>query len=711
MSLDEMVVALGDVCSAYPALEPPNRMSVCEGVASVLKIKRPGGGNGPWSPAETPYMVKPGNTLASRRHSAVCFVGPAQTGKTVLLIDGWMAHCVVNDPGDMMVVQMTQDKAREYSKQRIDRAIKNSPKLEAMRSSLARDDNLHDKQFRNGMWVKFAWPTATNFASTSYRYVAGTDYDRWPDDIDGEGDGFTLMGKRTTTFLSRGMVAVESSPSRPITDPTWRPATPHEAPPVGGILGIYNRSDRQRLYWPCPHCRSYFEATPGLGRFHLPSDDELIEGIREIDIDKFARQYARVICPNGCVIRPAERETMNRLAVWLEEGLTIDENGRVSGNPRTSSIAGFWLGGLAATYVSWEGLIRKHAQALLDYALTGSELPLMTTANTDQGVPYMSRLLAAARDGQGVKRYDADLKRYIVPAWARFLVATVDIQGGKGARFVVQVMAIGVHQEQQLVDRYNITMSQREGFGDEKAPLDPGQYPEDWDILTDKVLPATYRIDGMEDRELRLRLLVVDTGGEGGVTDNAYAWYRRLRKAGKHQRVRVTKGASGRPEWHIKETMVGGKQGSGDIPLQLLNPNLFKDIVDANLKRPSPGPGYYHFPEPRHPIKNPDGWLPQTFFDELAAEVRNENGVWEQIKKRNESFDLCYMTRAGCMMLGADKRNFWDNPPGWAKPLPENSDVVVSEIRRAEQATAQQARATAPPSTLERRVTRSSYLA
>lgn len=716
--IDAVVQALADVCGAYPALMPPNRMSVAEGAADILRIARPGGGGGPWNPQETPYMVKPMNTLASRRHSAVCFVGPAQTGKTVALVDAWMAHCVVNDPGDMLITQMTQDKAREFSKQRLDRAIKNSPKLKAMRSLLARDDNTHDKLFRNGMWVRLGWPTATNFASTSYRYVAGTDYDRWPDDIDGEGDGFTLMGKRPTTFLSRGMVAVESSPSRPATDPSWKPASPHEAPPVGGILGIYNRSDRQRLYWQCPDCREHFQAEPGLGLFHLPDDDELLEGIRDLDIDKFARQYARVPCPHcGSIIRPEHRETMNRPGLWLPDGTTIDYQGRISGNPRTSSIAGFWLGGVAATYVTWETLIRKHLQALLEFSLTGGELQLMTTANTDQGVPYMSRLLKAAAAKRGGDQFDTTMQRYIVPDEARFLVASVDVQGGKNARFVVQVHAIGPHQEQWLVDRYDIKESKREGMGQEFAPIDPARYAEDWDVLTDRVVQSTYRTSD-PGRELRVHLTVVDSGGEGdmsdkdaGVTNHAYAWYRRLRKEGLHRKVRLCKGQGGLLAWFIKETMVGGKQGEGDIPLQLVATNRMKDIVDANLQRATPGPGYYHFPPPKHPKTNPDGWLPQAFFDEFKAEVRNERGVWEQIKARNESFDLCVLIRAGCVILKADKRSFWDNPPAWALPLDQNSNTVIKEVRQVEQEVRREQAAVAAKQAYPGRQTRrSSYL-
>ena len=158
------------------------------------------------------------------------------------LLDGWLAHCVTSDPGDMLIVQMSQEKAREFSKTRVDRAIRNSPRLSDLMSTRGHDDNTHDKLFRHGMWLKIGWPSASQLSSSDYRYVALTDYDRMPDNIDGEGSAYQLGLKRTTTFLSRGMCMVESSPGRDMADPHWRPATAHEAPPVTGIVGIYNQA-------------------------------------------------------------------------------------------------------------------------------------------------------------------------------------------------------------------------------------------------------------------------------------------------------------------------------------------------------------------------------------------------------------------------------------------------------------------------------------
>lgn len=698
--MDDLAEAIRVVCSGWPALVPPNKVSVSQGAAANLKIARPGGGAGFWNPEETPYMVEPTDMLGDRRHRVVCFVGPSQSGKTVALGEGWLAHAVVNDPGDMLLVQMVQDKAREYSKQRIDRAIRNSPALKAQRTAASRDDNLHDKQFRNGMWLRIAWPTPPNLSSTSYRYVFGTDYDRWDDDIGGEGDGLTLMRARTRTFLSRGKVAVESSPGRPVLDPRWKPATPHEAPPVGGILGIYNRGDRRRLHWKCPHCAEWFEASPGLGLFKLPSDDELLEEIRTLDLDAFTKQHSRIFCPTcGGRIEQSHRAQMNLDVLkgrggWLAEGLKADSHDRISGTPRVSDIASYWLGGVAAAYIPWADLVGKHLAGLLQFDASGDEEALKTTANTDQSVPYTSRaLLANVSAGDAPQdRTDEKVQRYIVPDEARFLVAEVDVQGGSNAHFAVQVNAIGPHRENWIVDRFTIKESKRRGAGDGYAPIDPAAYAEDWDVLTDKVVKATYRTSNPE-VEMRIKLAVVDSGGEDGVTERAYAWWRRLRANGLQNRVRLTKGDGGKVDWLIRETMVGGKAGRGDVPLILVNTNKVSDAFTAEHKRTMPGPGYWHFP----------AWLPQAFFDEVNAEVRLANGVWSQVKPRNEAHDQCRLCWAAVHWLGCDRQYFWDRPPAWAAPRELNSEVVTPEVRRAEKAEAGRG-------TFERRVAVSPYM-
>jgi phage terminase large subunit GpA-like protein len=698
-------LALSDVCSGHLALRPPQRMTVTEGAISALILKRPGDAATPWSVDDTPYMSEPMNMLASRAHQAVCFVGPAQSGKTAALGEGWMSHIVTNDPGDMLMVQMTEAKAREYSKQRIYRALQNSPKLRELLSVSMRDQNTHDIVFRHGMWLRIAWPTVTNLSSTSYRYVFITDLDRMPDDLDGEGDPFTLGTKRTTTFLSRGMTAVESSPGRPQIDPNWRARTPHEAPPTGGILGIYNRSDRRRWYWKCLDCREWFEASPGLDLFNLPSDEILLAEVRSADLSALARHHARVVCPHcASLIDYKYRHELNQRGRWLQDGCSLTQDNETLGSPMQSTIAGYWLGGVAAAYQSWESLLNKHFQGLRDYALTGSEVALQVAVNTDQAMPYMSRHLVDAQMAASnpEDRVEDDLQRYVVPPETRCVVVAVDVQGGVTSRFVVQAHAVGPHREQWLIDRYEIKTSTRQE-GNELCQINPASHTEDWDVLTDRIIRSTYRTPDAG-REIRIKMLVVDTGGEDGTTDNAYAWFRRIRKEGYAGRVMLYKGAATRNAPIIKESLVGKRHGRevGDVPLYLCNPNLLSDIVSSGLKRVDDGAGAIHFP----------AWLGASFFDELQAEVRSVSGIWTQIRKRNESFDLCRMICAGILRLGLDKIRDWNAVPPWLAPLQDNSEVIDAEERRAIKANARvpgQAPAPAPVHRA-RRVAPSPYL-
>lgn len=636
--------------------------------------------------------------------------GMVPTHNTAGLLLGWMSHNIVNDPGDMLFLQMSKTKAREFSKTDVDRSIRNSPSVRAMLSPRAVDSNTFDIMFRHGMWLRVAWPTVDNVSGSTYRYVAITDIDRIEnaENVDGEGPLFDLAKKRTTTFLSRGMTLVESSPGYPLEDPSWQPATAHEAPPTRGILSLYNRSDRRRWYWQCPDCSAHFEAAPGLGLFRLPSIEELLESVRTMNVPTFARERAEAVCPHcQCLIPSTHKQHMNAHGVWVPDGAHLADDGQLLGDPIKSTIRGYWLGGVAAGYQSWQSMIEQHLMGLREYALTGSEEKLKQTTNTDQGAPYMSRRLVEARGNNLSPKDKAEMgmARHMCPPETRCLLASVDVQGGQNARFEVEVHAIGVDGEEWLVDRFPIKWSNRSGVTpDEPAPIDPAKYAEDWDVLTEKILRATWQTP-IEGVEMQVAAVIVDTGGEEGATELAYAWYRRMRaldiatrgETGYVRRIRLYKGGSTRNAPILRETEVGkiAEGGVNDIPLLLCNTNLLSDAVDAGLKRQTPGPNYYHFPAPLHPVKNPNGWLTEAFFDELAAEIRGADGTWSKIRKRNEAFDLCRMIYALKLNLGIYKVTDWDAVPAWLAPLERNSHTMTAATRRELQANTTVAQPTA----------------
>ncbi len=117
------------------------------------------------------------------------------------------------------------------------------------------------------------------------------------------------------------------------------------------------------------------------------------------------------------------------------------------GEPRRSRIASFWMEGPAAAYQTLAQLVYKRLTAEQEYEATGSEETLRAITNTDWGQPYRPRAAMDQRQGEELMARAEQYGKCLVPPQVRFLVAAVDVQGGKKRRFVVQVIGYGQHGE------------------------------------------------------------------------------------------------------------------------------------------------------------------------------------------------------------------------------------------------------------------------
>lgn len=634
-------------------LRAPRRMRVADAVAQYMRVPMGAGNSVPWDPLVAPYVIEPMNCLASREYDAVIFVGPARTGKTIGLIDGWVIYNVICDPADMLIIQMTEEKAREHSKKRLARTFRVSPEVVSRLSPNKNDNNVYDRTFLAGNYLKIGWPSVNIMSSSDYKCVALTDYDRFPEDIDGEGDAFSLASKRTTTFMSSGMTLVESSPGRDVKDVKWRRTSPHEAPPTTGILSLYNRGDRRRWYWPCPHCGEYFQ----------PCGD-VVAGFRDIADPVLASEAAYIQCPScSGRILPEQKRELNGRGVWLRDGESINADGSRYGDPRRSRIASFWMEGPAAAYQTLSQLVYKLLTAEQEYETTGSEETLKTVINTDWGLPYLPRASMEQRKSELLEQRAEPVPSRSVPDGVNFLVATVDVQAGRHRRFVVQVTGYGSRGERWIIDRYNITQSLRGDSDGESQRIDPASYPEDWDVLLTDVFHKSWPLASNPSQQMRLMAMAVDSGGEDGVTDNAYKFWRRCRRDGLGKRIYLFKGDSIRRAKLISRTFPDNTgrtgrraQAAGDVPLWLLQTDALKDRVNNALWRDSPGPGYVHFPD----------WLGSWFYDELTYEERSSDGKWSKPGRgANEAFDLMVYAEALVILHGYEKIR-WPDAPEWA---------------------------------------------
>lgn len=646
-------------------VRPPRRILPSTAAASYLRNEK-----GPWISELTPYIVEPLDHFGGRQYQGIVYVGPARAGKTFGLVIGGIAFVVTCAPGDMLVVHMSQDTARDFSRTDLDRAIRHSPELAARLSPRPRDDNIFDKFFKSGISLKIGYPAVSQLSAKTLQYVVITDYDRPEnrDDVDGEGSIWDLASKRIETYMSRGKCLAESSPGEEYLKPNWSPSTPHEAPPALGICSLYNRGTRARWYWRCLHCSEPFEAAPGLSLFGLPTFEELEEIVLKADLMTLAENFSRVKCPQCAALHElSDRVPMNAKGKWIHEGEILLPDGTVDGERRRTTIASYWLGGVAAAYQRWDLMVFKYLQAVQTYARTGDETPLKNTSNVDQAIPYLPRAIAKRRGVEQLIDRAEDLKQGIVPAEARFLTAAVDVQG---SRFVVQVQAWGQELEHWLVDRYDITSSKRKER-DRFAALSPASYLEDWQLILDEVLSKTYPAEGFPELAIPIALIMVDSGGKAGVTANAYSFWRIARSKGVGGRVMLIKGVGRADSPRCVMTYPDARDrsdretgGRGDVPVWMVNTNVMKDTISGSLNRTAHGPGYFHLPK----------WLPKNVFEEFVSEVREAKGWQHQRGVPNEAIDLAVYNRAAVIALKAEQIN-WKSPPDWARPFAEREAI------------------------------------
>ena len=652
--------------SAASVFGRPDRLTVTDVAEKFVMIRRLGSRTGHWDRLQTPYMVEPQNLFASRELEAIVFCGPSQSGKTEALILNTLAYSVVQDPMDMIIYSPTQQAARDFSIRRIDRLNFNSPAMRERLLKTKTGDNKQNKIYSSGMILSLSWPTVSEMAGKPVGRVLLTDYDRMADSVGDEGSPFDLAAMRATTFGSLSMTVAESSPSRSVTDPRWIANTPHEAPPTTGILALYNRGDRRRLYWPCWHCGHFFE-----GKF---TDLKWQEKANPLD----AGDTVRMICPTcGDEIRPDERPSMLRYSVWLKDGQTI-RGSKISGKGVRTRIASFWLRGVAAGFQTWPELVVKYLNATREYDSTGSEEALRQFYNNDLGEPYHPKAEELERLPEVLQARAEPLPVREISAGVRFLIATVDVQ--KNA-FVVQVHGIspGVPFDITIIDRFNIYKSKRTDEDGDRLWVKPGTNQDDWDLLIEEVILRTYPLSDGSGKVMMMKTTVCDSGGREGVTTNAYAFYRSLRSKGLANRFHLVKGGSlpSAPRTYIefpdqkrKDRLAAAK---GDVPVLFLNSNMLKDALSNRLESITPGKGMIRFPN----------WLQSWFYKELCAERRTEKGWKNTAGGRNEAWDLLYYCIGVCasQILRIEHID-WLAPPSWADEWDKNPMIVATDQKQ-----------------------------
>lgn len=655
---------------ALAVLLPPERRTVAEFAEMRRVLANEGGGYvGKWRNDQVPYVVEPMECLTSLDHLTTAVIGPGQSAKTTIA-ENWLLHAVASDPANLLWYMQTDQAVEAYVKSRINPMIEAHEDMASRLGTRSVDDSLHFKNFRT-MRAEFLPATKRNLINKSAPRIVADEIDAY-----GEmGDVKALLDVRRQTFGRQSMILAVSHPDKA---KGMNPARDWS----DGIMAMYADSDRRVWYWRCPHCGAFSSPAPIAARVMVLDYPE------EGTLDEVQAE-ARLLCPvNQCRIEDGERRGMLATGRWIGDGQTIAEDGTVTGERVRRDTAGFWITGTMSPFVlgGIGALARAKAKAEREMEMTGEDETLRQVIVKQFGIPYSPPRSVGLLLGTDIaERCATELHLGSVPEGVRFLTAFWDVQI---AHFDVLVRGWGVKGESWVIDRFRVAG-------------DPATNPDDWDQLVEAVLLKTYPLADGSGRHMAIRAVGYDSGGQPGVSQQAYDAWTRWRKrqlvklfgkiAGRDvYSVIPTKGASGLMAPRLTVTypdtsaQAGKKFGSnGTVPVGVFNPNTFKDDLNGQLQRIEDGPWSIHFPAALRAKAPPHPW-----FEQLVSEHRLPNGRWEKTSAsvRNEALDTMVGNHVVAHLHGLNRIN-WERPPAWAAPWDENSMLTSpEEVKAAETA-------------------------
>jgi phage terminase large subunit GpA-like protein len=351
---------------------------------------------GPYRFSRVPWWREVVNVLADDDTQRVVVAKSSQVGYSEMLL-AWLAYSAVNDPSSTLMIQPTVNMAEDFSKSRIDPAIRDVPAFgEVVRSrtkGMARsaDDTILRKAFAGGYLALGGANSPAGLASRPVRRVVGDELDRWPPSAGNEGSPLELARKRTITFWNRKIVAGGT----PVA----------EAPRPRGRCG--SRATSATGWCPCPHCndRIRFRWRDDDGRVPLP-----VRARRAGRGDPDSVQYRCEAC--ACLI---EERTSRR---WWP---------RACGRRRTrdAARAGYHIWSAYSSFGTWGELCDDFVKA------HGVENDLKVFVNTMLGLPFAPKADKLGPVEAPGARGGLPASRPVPPPEVRALTAAVDVQGDR----------------------------------------------------------------------------------------------------------------------------------------------------------------------------------------------------------------------------------------------------------------------------------------
>lgn len=394
--------------------EPPPDLNIWQWADKHRMLSQKGAAEpGPWRTDRVPYQREPMEMLSPQSPTQrIILMWASQTSKTEGA-NNWLGFIAHHAPGPVLFVMPTLNDLKKNVLQRIDPMIRETPALaERFAKPASRDaaNNMFVKEFQGGMLILTGANSASGLASMPIRYLYGDEIDRWPHDVDGEGDPMDLAQQRTVTFRSRKKILLTSTPT------------------LKGFSAIereFKRSDQRYYFVPCPHCnhmqplrwkdedgtrRLLWDRNPETGR-HLPNT-------------------ARYLCEE-CGVLIEERFKLQMLAAGKWQATAPGEDGT----------AGYHLNALYSPFYSWPEMASEFLKA--------KDVPEKLKVWTNTKLAETWEEIGFSLNANTLAKRLEDYERAVVPSAAAVLVGSADIQGD---RIEAKIVAFGAHEESWLVD-------------------------------------------------------------------------------------------------------------------------------------------------------------------------------------------------------------------------------------------------------------------
>lgn len=369
---------------AMRQLQPPENLTVSEWAEKYRMLdSKTSAMPGPWRNEKTPYLKEIMDEFINYDTEEIIFCKPSQVGGTEAM-QNMLGYVIQQDPSPTLIVYPTDTLAESISKNRLEPMIRASKPLRKLYNE--NESSKLELQF-DGMYLSLNGANSPSaLASKAIKYLFLDEVDKYPGASKKEADPIRLARERTKTFTNQRKIYMTSTPTLQ----------------TGHIWQALQGADIEKHYFvPCPHCGEYIELK--FSNLRFPSGDDLDNSERA--------DMAVYVCQEcGCKITDQDRDNMIRYGEWRE----------VRRNTKASKKVAFWINTLYSPFVRFSEIVKEFLDSKDNPDL------LQNFVNSWLAEPWEDTKLKT--DADMVMERQTDLPQLVVPSWARYLTAGVDVQ-------------------------------------------------------------------------------------------------------------------------------------------------------------------------------------------------------------------------------------------------------------------------------------------